>query len=1057
MLGVAAATIDGSVPYPGLTALLPTTAAVLLIVAGERSHGPGRLLRMAPLRFLGRISYSLYLWHWPLLVLPVAAYGAPLDPIVTLALMALAVLVAWLSWAFVEEPFRKARGPRRTGTRLSLQLGTATIVGVVTWSAMLGVSADAAIAGTGTGLPTAATVTIDDGPASVGGVPHAAGPTPASPAAATRQRSAEPSAASMETTATSGASPSASSASSASTASGRPAPAASTIAWTEIPARRLPDGVRLPRDVSPALGQARTDRERLPDDGCFTWLEGTQPADCVYGDPRGRITIALIGDSHAGHWFPALNVLARRNGWRLIPFVKASCPYVDMAVYHPFAKREYTECATWRRLAIRAINDARPDLVIVATAQRGIRPVSAAAGSAKEQGEAMARAIGQLKAPVAIVVDSPRTDVDIPACLSRHPSDVHACAIPRGEAFDVTFGIRERVAAKRSGAALVDVVAAVCPSTPCPVARDGMILYRDGHHLTATFVRSLAGAFDAALRPVLAGSAPAPAPTATSPATASPPSVTPPAAASIVGPAPSAAAAVATTPSSPESQVAPTARSITSILAGWHDVLAASHATGGALEPIVATHPTDPATLAVAYERRLTEPACSGARLEAVIALSGDGGRTWRSTRTRPWDGTGRVSSYHSAVAWGPGPEPGSARLYWAGTTTRRCGGDLRVALAWSDDEGATWSRLRVVVATPAWVGGMPDLTVDRNPLSPRYGTVWVAYNFPAAHRRGSGVRVLASTDFGRTWRGVSVPRAAAPAGFPKSWRFGYRIRTAPDGSAFVSWYQADLRRWDPTRVFERGRRANVGRIGFAIARVSVSGGTVRVSRPVLAATISPNAWTLGDRPAPGTRAHTYVDPMWSHGLDVDPANGDVYLAIADFAPSPAGAPAGTIRVGHSGDQGRTWTWSTVPRPAAVGDRLQSAFRPGIVARDRVVIVSLRTIDDLAGPAARRGNAGIGAAWAVSSDRGRTFTTPAAIPGSRWRSSVLAGSLNGPGTRERLDLATDGTAVFAYGIGRNATTTPAGRSGTVQVALIRLERADPGPRAAPLAIRLRAC
>jgi hypothetical protein len=246
--------------------------------------------------------------------------------------------------------------------------------------------------------------------------------------------------------------------------------AASLVAWAEIPARRLPDGVRLPADVRPALVDARTDRERLADDGCFTWLEGSRPADCVYGDEDGRITVALIGDSHAGQWFPAINALARRNGWRLIPLVKASCPFVDMPVLHPFAKREYTECATWRRLAIRAVNDARPDLVIVATAYRGIRPILAADGTAKAQGEAMARAIDQLRAPVAIVIDSPRTDTDIPACLSRHPRDVQACAIPRAEAFDTTFGIRERVAAKRSGATLQPDAA---PNYASPVVRDG--------------------------------------------------------------------------------------------------------------------------------------------------------------------------------------------------------------------------------------------------------------------------------------------------------------------------------------------------------------------------------------------------------------------------------------------------------------------------------------------------------------------------------------------------------------------------------------------------------
>jgi hypothetical protein len=82
-------------------------------------------------------------------------------------------------------------------------------------------------------------------------------------------------------------------------------------------------------------------------------------------------------------------------------------------------------------------------------------------------------------------------------------------------------------------------------------------------------------------------------------------------------------------------------------------------------------------------------------------------------------------------------------------------------------------------------------------------------------------------------------------------------------------------------------------------------------------------------------------------------------------------------------------------------------------------------------------NARIGAAWAVSTDGGRTFTRPAVIAGSRWRSSGLAAWINGPGTRDRLDIAADGTAIYAYGVGRDAMTARSAAPGTVQVARIR--------------------
>jgi hypothetical protein len=128
----------------------------------------------------------------------------------------------------------------------------------------------------------------------------------------------------------------------------------------------------------------------------------------------------------------------------------------------------------------------------------------------------MARAVAMLESPVAIMIDTPRVSFDIPACLSTHRNDVRRCAMPRADAFPDQFGLRERLAAESTGAGLLDLVAAVCPATPCQVARDGMILYRDNHHLTATFARSLAGPLDAALAPYLAPPVPpAPAPTPT--------------------------------------------------------------------------------------------------------------------------------------------------------------------------------------------------------------------------------------------------------------------------------------------------------------------------------------------------------------------------------------------------------------------------------------------------------------------------------------------------------------------------------------------------------------
>jgi hypothetical protein len=102
------------------------------------------------------------------------------------------------------------------------------------------------------------------------------------------------------------------------------------------------------------------------------------------------------------------------------------------------------------------------------------------------------------------MIDTPRTSVDIPGCIAGHPADIRACAIPRATAFTRLFGARETRIAELTAIGLIDLIPAVCPAMPCQVVRDGMITYRDNHHLTATFSASLTPELAEALRPYLA-------------------------------------------------------------------------------------------------------------------------------------------------------------------------------------------------------------------------------------------------------------------------------------------------------------------------------------------------------------------------------------------------------------------------------------------------------------------------------------------------------------------------------------------------------------------------
>jgi peptidoglycan/LPS O-acetylase OafA/YrhL len=99
-------------PFPGLAALAPCLGACLIIGAGGKTL-VGLILSSPPMRFIGKISYSLYLWHWPVIV--VAALALPslsMPPQARLIAEGItALVVATLSWRFIEQPFRQAKTP----------------------------------------------------------------------------------------------------------------------------------------------------------------------------------------------------------------------------------------------------------------------------------------------------------------------------------------------------------------------------------------------------------------------------------------------------------------------------------------------------------------------------------------------------------------------------------------------------------------------------------------------------------------------------------------------------------------------------------------------------------------------------------------------------------------------------------------------------------------------------------------------------------------------------------------------------------------------------------
>ncbi|MGP3536528.1 acyltransferase family protein [Microbacterium sp. RD1] len=113
---------DGQTPFPGYAAALPTLGAAAIIAASNtrRWWYPTRILAIRPMQFVGNISYSLYLWHWPLIVIAPSVPFWGLTIYHRVALLVLCFVLAWLTKRFVEDPVRSWRALTSRPARVTL-------------------------------------------------------------------------------------------------------------------------------------------------------------------------------------------------------------------------------------------------------------------------------------------------------------------------------------------------------------------------------------------------------------------------------------------------------------------------------------------------------------------------------------------------------------------------------------------------------------------------------------------------------------------------------------------------------------------------------------------------------------------------------------------------------------------------------------------------------------------------------------------------------------------------------------------------------------------------
>ncbi|MBI1378896.1 MAG: acyltransferase family protein [Frankiales bacterium] len=454
--------LSNDLPYPGTAALWPVLGTTLVIAAG--TGGPGRVgvLTLWPVRALGRLSYSWYLWHWPALVLTAAALG-DLGVGGRLAVALLSLVPAALAYRFVERPLHHHPALVASPGR-SLRLGAALSLGAATAGLLLAVlPGGGALASSAAAAPGAADEQTGRGPAALA-TPQPSGSGPSAPAPS---------------------------------ASGAARPTQAPVVWPAGP-------------LTPSPQDARSDIPVIYGDGCHLPKQAVSHPACVFGDPSSSTVVVLFGDSHAAQWFPALRSLADKHHWKLLVRTKSGCPAPDVTIFDRALKRPYDECDQWRTQVMTELTSTHPTLVVAAGTRTDSlvdRSTGSKIAASAAPGEWQAGwrrdldALGRAGVPVAVLRDTPWPGRDVPSCVAQNLSDPSACDLSRSALDSPSYDTAlTRGTATGHG---VDLTSVICEPSRCPVTRGKYLVYRDGSHLTATFAEALAPYLYQRLAPLL--------------------------------------------------------------------------------------------------------------------------------------------------------------------------------------------------------------------------------------------------------------------------------------------------------------------------------------------------------------------------------------------------------------------------------------------------------------------------------------------------------------------------------------------------------------------------
>jgi peptidoglycan/LPS O-acetylase OafA/YrhL len=437
--------LRSSMPYPGWAVAVPVVGGAMLIAAGcgNPQTVVGRILSVRPMQWLGARSYSLYLWHWPILVIAARYAGHQLSAWQNSGLLLAAVAACAITFRLIENPVRHSAF-LRSRTLLTLAIGVALTLSTVA-VAQHQIASHERTWHTGKLQPSSV------GQAQVLEAVQAA------------------------------------------------------QSLNVLPKSVADSLTKL--DLAKTTGRFDCYQIALPPDFVdFSKSElGHEFGQCAAGAEHGTKLMVAFGDSRAWMWGAALEGVAAKNGYKLRTFYMNSCPALNLHFMSYEIHAPNDECYQFHRSAVAAIRNLHPDLVITTSSSTqmladGSQPTAA---QWQEGWASTFRELGQPQTRFAMLGDIPTWEKDDAHCLAAHVTAVQECSVPRSEGTPSGNLGAEQAAASAAGALYVPTVPWVCADRCEPVIADIRVYY-ERFHFSKSYATYLTGAVGEALQPALA-------------------------------------------------------------------------------------------------------------------------------------------------------------------------------------------------------------------------------------------------------------------------------------------------------------------------------------------------------------------------------------------------------------------------------------------------------------------------------------------------------------------------------------------------------------------------